>query len=209
MEKEKYILNPTKTAASAYWKIEKFKIPSNMMILNEDEFHTDFLQKYEDDIYFKLLHDLKNIGEYTLPSNIVLKNCTIEEFANHINSCYELEKISIEELRDYQLRPVFDNNLWISFYDTKKCKIAATGIAEYDNTIKEGSLEWIQVSKEYRRMHLGKAIINELLSRLKTKADFVTVSGRINNNTKPELLYKTCGFKEKTIWHVLRKKYID
>ena len=68
MEKEKYILNPTKAAASAYWKIEKFKIPSNMMILNENEFHTDFLQKYEDDIYFKLLHDLKNIDGYTLPS---------------------------------------------------------------------------------------------------------------------------------------------
>lgn len=39
-------------------------------------------------------------------------------------------------------------------------------------------------------MNLGKAIVNELLSRLKTKADFVTVYGRINNTTKPQLLYK-------------------
>ena len=42
--------------------------------------------------------------------------------------------------------------------------------------------------------------------RLKKKADFVTVSGKINNKSNPENLYLKCGFENKTIWHVLTKK---
>jgi hypothetical protein len=55
-------------------------------------------------------------------------------------------------------------------------------------------------------MGLGQCIVNELLSRLKDKADFVTVSGRVNNETQPERLYEQCGFSNKKNWHVLTRK---
>jgi len=41
----------------------------------------------------------------------------------------------------------------------KNDAIVATGIAEFDDEIKEGYLDWIQVSEQYRRQCLGKAIV--------------------------------------------------
>jgi hypothetical protein len=44
------------------------------------------------------------------------------------------------------------------------------------------------------------------LRRLKEKPSFVTVSGRINNKTKPEKLYESCGFEDKVLWYILMEK---
>lgn len=52
---------------------------------------------------------------------------------------------------------------------------------------------------------LGKAVVNELLSRLKEKADFVTVSGECDNPTNPETLYRRCGFEGEDIWFVIQE----
>lgn len=38
------------------------------------------------------------------------------------------------------------------------------------------------------------------------KSDFVTVSGKVDNDTKPEFLYRKCGFTGEDIWHILTKK---
>jgi hypothetical protein len=35
------------------------------------------------------------------------------------------------------------------------------------------------------------------------KADFVTVSGRVDNRTNPERLYRRCGFEGNDVWCVL------
>lgn len=78
-------------------------------------------------------------------------------------------------------------------------------MAELDAEIKEGILEWIQVSPEYRGKGLGKFVVNELLWRMKDKAEFATVSGKVNNSTNPRGLYIACGFFGEEIWHVMRK----
>ncbi|KXB72468.1 hypothetical protein [Peptoniphilus sp. DNF00840] len=44
------------------------------------------------------------------------------------------------------------------------------------------------------------------MRRFKEKTSFVTVSGRINNKTKPEKLYESCGFEDKVLWHILMEK---
>lgn len=36
-------------------------------------------------------------------------------------------------------------------------------------------------------------------------ADFATVSGKVNNITNPERVYRKCGFEGNDIWHVLIK----
>lgn len=206
MKREEYILNPTKVSSLTYWKTNEIKLPLNMLILNDEDFDESLLSEYEDRLYFKMFHDLKYIEEVKLPVSMEFVDCTTEEYANHINECYDDEGITEEELGKYQTRAVFDKELWIALYDNERKKIVATGIAEFDRIIKEGSLDWIQVSKEHRKQGYGKIIVCELLKRLKEKADFVTVSGRIDNETKPEILYKKCGFTKKEIWHVLRKK---
>ena len=80
----------------------------------------------------------------------------------------------------------------------------ALGIADFDSDIAEGSLEWIQVLPESRGHGLGQKIVLELLSRLKDKADFITVSGEADNPTNPEALYKKCGFSGDDIWYVIK-----
>ncbi|MCC8072948.1 MAG: GNAT family N-acetyltransferase [Clostridiales bacterium] len=74
-----------------------------------------------------------------------------------------------------------------------------------DDETKEGILEWIQVVPGFRKKGIGTAIVNQLLYRLSLIADFATVSEKVKNETKPEKLYRKCGFVGNDIWHILRK----
>ncbi|MCL2279392.1 MAG: hypothetical protein FWC20_08325 [Oscillospiraceae bacterium] len=98
--------------------------------------------------------------------------------------------------------PVFDNNIWIWVWDNIANVPAALGIADFDSDISEGSLEWIQVLPNYRGKGFGEAVTLELLFRLSKKADFVTVSGEVENITNPERLYRKCGFTGEAVWIV-------
>lgn len=50
--------------------------------------------------------------------------------------------------------------------------------------------------------------LNELLWRMKEKVDFVTVSGKSDNKTNPEGLYRSCGFTGNDLWHILKLKEV-
>lgn len=206
MDKQTYLFNPTGASSLSFWKTNAFDIPAHMRVVSDDDFSEALLHDYTDEPYFKLLHDLKKIDTIELPEGFVMTQGSTGEFAAHINACYEREGVTVKELEQYQARPVYDANLWICIRDTSSMDVVASGIAELDRDIREGTLEWIQVSNDYRHTGLGSCIVNELLSRLKGKADFVTVSGRVNNETQPEKLYEQCGFSDKTIWHILTRK---
>ncbi len=90
--------------------------------------------------------------------------------------------------------------------DITSNELVASGIAGLDQNIGEGILEWIQVSPAYRRRGLGRYLVCELLSRMDGKADFVTVSGQVDNQSRPELLYESCGFQDRVVWHILTRK---
>jgi len=49
--------------------------------------------------------------------------------------------------------------MWICFYEKNNDVVVTTEIAEFDNDIKEGFLDWIQVSEGYRGQGLGKATV--------------------------------------------------
>lgn len=135
-----------------------------------------------------------------------LTGASVEEFAHHINECYTEEGVTVDELTSYKERDVYDEDVWIAVRDRESDRIVASGIGEYDSLVGEGILDWIQVSPEYRNKGLGRVIVSELLARLSTKADFVTVSGRVNNSGNPFELYKSCGFVHPVIWHVVTRQ---
>ena len=82
-------------------------------------------------------------------------------------------------------------------------KMAASGIAEFDEVCREGIIEWVQVLPEYRGRGLGKKIVDVLLNRLKSiGASFVTVSGNLDNTSKPLELYRKSGFTGDDIWYI-------
>ena len=61
----------------------------------------------------------------------------------------------------------------------------------------------IAVLPEYRGRGLGKKIVGALLNRLKSiGASFVTVSGNLDNASKPLELYRKCGFTGDDIWYI-------
>jgi len=124
-----------------------------------------------------------------------------------LKKCYENVTFGTEEILSWCHHEVFDPELWVWVIEKETGAKCALGIAELDQIIMEGSLEWIQVLPSYYGKGFGKAIINELLNRIKGKdAKLATVSGKIDNETKPERVYRKCGFLGKDIWWILTRK---
>jgi ribosomal protein S18 acetylase RimI-like enzyme len=128
-----------------------------------------------------------------------------EQAAELIARCYPDIHPSAETVLGWTKHPVFDPRLWVWAWDEARRQPAGLGIAEFDPTVREGSLEWIQVLPEYRGLGIGQALVRELLRRMKGKAAFVTVSGEVDNQTRPEQLYRRCGFTGTDICWLLEK----
>ena len=205
MEKKAYLANPCKASSLPFWKTNLVKIPENMKILLEDDLQDVDVLEYADERFFKLMHHMQDIKRPLLDNKYEMVCCETSEYSRHIAACYSNVGISAEELLEYRNHAVYDGNLWIAIKERGHSDIVASGIAEIDEDIKEGILEWIQVSPEHRGIGLGKFVVNELLWRMKDKAEFVTVSGKVDNSTNPRELYIACGFTDEVIWHVMRK----
>lgn len=177
-----------------------------MRILREDEFRDEMLERYLDETYFKLRHGLSELKREVLPAGFRLTKAAPENLARHISICYDREGITAQELERLQEHFTYNPALWIALEDIASNELVASGIAGLDQNIGEGILEWIQVSPAYRRRGLGRYLVCELLSRMEGKADFVTVSGQVNNQSRPELLYESCGFQDRVVWHILTRK---
>ena len=203
--KEQYLADPCGAASIPYWKASSIAIPEGMMILHKDEYDGSGRKQDMAEAFFRLRHDLQGLSKPALPQGYSLCAAMMYEFAAHINGCYDGIGVTEEELRGYTGRPVYDAALWVAVRDDRTGNIVATGIGELDREIREGILEWIQVSESCRGSGLGKYIVRELLWRMKGKADFVTVSGKCDNATNPERLYRSCGFQGNDVWYILRQ----
>lgn len=214
LSREKYIASPTTTASLAFWKEESFTVPENMLIVGEEEYRRaldldkNAFEGFTDEPYFKLVFrlDARCIERPELPRGYALYNGSLKDFAEHIRLCYGGGPDEAE-LEKYKQHPTHDPSLWLMLADEKTGAIAASGIAELDGRIGEGILEWIQVSPAARRSGLGRFIVSELIWRMKDNADFVTVSGMLNDDSNPLELYKSCGFSEMAVWHILRRSH--
>ena len=200
-----YLQDPCKALSIPYWKAKEITIPNNMKIVHDSIYLSGDYSQYADEPYFRLRHDLKNIGTTTLPEGYSLYPAKLHEFALHIQSCYDDIGLTLEEIQHYTKRRVYDPSLWLAVVDNRSGEIAASGIGELDPECQEGVLEWIQISQEHRRKGLGTFIVTELLHRMKGKASFCTVSGKRNNPMLPEALYRKCGFQGNDVWHILRQ----
>jgi len=205
LQKAEYLRNPCRAAALPYWKEVSVCLPENMRVVHDRDFSQELLTEYADTPYFRLLHTLQSIDAPVLPQGFEIANAEDEKLAAHINLCYGAACVDVHELKSWRQRKTYCEELWITVCDATG-RVAASGIAEIDRDIREGVLEWIQVSPENRRRGLGKFIVLELLCRMQSMADFVTVSGEIHNLSQPEKLYRSCGFTGDDIWHVLRLK---
>lgn len=210
ISKEKYILDPCGLLSIPYWKAKRLTLPDNMNIVNDKEFLESYTKEYNDKLYFRLIHKLDSINTINLSLDYEIGtidiNTQLEDVVEIINNCYTNISTNLNNVKEWTRSIVFDNDLWVYIKQVKTNKIIALGIAEIDREIKEGALEWIQVLPEFHGKGMGQAIVNELLNRMVGKANFVTVSGEVDNKTNPELLYRKCGFTGNDIWHVMTRK---
>ena len=203
-----YLDNPCGTLSIPYWKAKNIVIPPDMKILHDKDFSVDALLDYTDEKYFRLYHNLNEIPNI-INDDFEITTATdsdIKTIVQIINASYTDISVNKELIKSYTKTPVYNSDLWIMVKEKPTDKYVACGIADFDKEAKELVLEWIQVLPEYRGKKIGQLIVTELLFRMKDVADFATVSGKVDNETKPEELYRKCGFTGNDVWHILYKR---
>ena len=211
---EEYKLNPCRVSAIPYWKSKIYKIPDNILVVHEEEYNCTSHNFEVDTLYFRLKHNLKSLKLTKLEDTFEYRNVDLtsandlKEVVYIINKSYIDIQVNLDQVIGWTKTKVFDSNLWIFIVDTKTNRPVALGIADVDKEVNEGMLEWIQVLPEYRGLNLGQAVVNRLLVILSDSVKFVTVSGKVSNKTKPENLYRKCGFEGNDIWHIIKKNNV-
>ncbi len=203
-----YLTNPCGTLSIPYWKAKNITIPRDIKILHDKDFRENILSDYTDEKYFRLYHNLKEIPRVTI-NDFEIATATrkdIKQIVQIINDSYTDISVSKELIKSYTKTPVYNAALWIMVKEKATGKYVGCGIADFDTQAKELILEWIQVLPQYRGKKIGQLIVSELLFRMKDVANFATVSGKVDNTTKPEALYKKCGFAGDDVWHILHRK---
>ena len=205
---ENYLNNPCSSSSIPYWKAKNISIPDNMKIVHDGDFSTELLKEYEDETYFRLHHSMKKLTKPELEDyDIVTASLEdIETIVSVINGSYTDLQVNKEQIQSYTKTLVYRPELWILIKESATENCVGCGIADFDPEAEELILEWIQVLPEYRGKNIGTAIVKELLWRSREYAKFATVSGKVENKTKPEALYRKCGFNGNDIWHIMRKK---
>lgn len=209
-----YVRDPCDYSSLPYWKETTFSLPAHIKIYRErewlelSEIEKNAFEKV--DIFFRTKHNLDQIKAPTLPAEYVFRTFDsdreedFESALEIIHLSYPNMKVTKDKLRGSLKNGVYDGDLWV-FIDkvgSEKKQVVAFGLADLDSSMQEGILEWIQVLPEYRRKGLGEALVNELLTRMKGKAKFATVSGDWNNSYQPVKLYEKCGFEGNRLWYI-------
>lgn len=199
-----YIKNTCRALSIPYWKQKNIKVPDNIKIAHNDEYNaTDFVG-YVDEPYFRLCHNLQVVQQARRDDLdiVVGTGNTLDVFVEIINNSYNDLSVTKEQMESFRKTPVFCPDLWILLKD-KSGNYVGCGIADYDKDASEMILEWIQVIPFCRGCGYGQYIVNELLARAQGQAKFATVSGKVNNTTRPEKMYHKCGFTGNDVWHIL------
>lgn len=202
-----YINNPCRTLSIPYWKQKNIKVPDNIKIVHNDEYNaTDFVG-YVDEPYFRLYHNLQVVQRAHRDDIDIIVGAPdmLDVFVDIINASYSDLSVTKEQIESYRKTLVFCSDLWLLLKEKTTGNFIGSGIADYDEETKEMIIEWVQVLPLYRGRGYGQIIVNSLLAKMQDKADFATVSGKVNNSTKPERLYRKCGFTGNDIWHILCK----
>lgn len=201
MDRKEYLQNPCGMLSIPYWKAETMTVPDSIRIIHCRDWKGQYSHYQR---FFRIRHDLNGLDPVAFDYDTVSIDFQAGQLAEMINACYRDENIAVTEkdILEWKTHRTFREELCI-YINADNGKMAASGIAEYDENCREGIIEWVQVLPEYRNHGLGERIVTVLLNRLKDSgADFATVSGNLDNSSNPLELYKKCGFTGDDIWYI-------
>lgn len=203
--REEYLKDPCGTLSVPYWKWTGMELPEHMRIAHRRNGCGTDGQASE--AYFRLIHDLKKIPTVHI-SGYEIETATEADFemiCDVINHSYDDIRMTVQQLQGLMQTPAYDPQLWILVRRCHDNGIIGCAIGDLDKVCREGIIEWVQVLPEYRHRGVGMLMVSSLLERMMEKAVFATVSGRKDNHTHPEKLYRKCGFTGDDIWDIFRK----
>jgi ribosomal protein S18 acetylase RimI-like enzyme len=202
-----------------FWSRERDRIPDfpipleslSLVLIHQDhidQFPTD--QFSDKKAYFRLICKPQGEGDKgSVSGDFIFQGVDlrkeISDVAGFIDTCYPNIKPTDETVRGWLSHPTFDSELWFWVLDKENKNPVGLGIAEVDEGINEGSIEWVQVHPAFRGRGIGELMVKELIVRLSGKVEFITVAGEVGNETNPEALYRRCGFQGDDIWWMLTK----
>ncbi len=180
---------------------------SNLLLVHQDYISGVDLNAFtERKCYFRLRYSGATMPE--VPPGWRIREAAPEDeteaVASFIRQCYPGLQVSAETIRKWENYPVHDPSLWV-WVENANGQAMGLGIAEFDDRINEGSLEWIQVLPAYQRMGVGLILVATLVRRLRPQSVLITVSGKMGDSSRPDLLYRKCGFVGEDVWWVLRR----
>ena len=207
-----YLADPCGSSALPFWKEKKLSLPAHLSVFHKSQWETFSDREKERyskiSVYFRLIHDLINLDEVSLPKGYVFKAVAfdedLEKIPAFIEMCYRDLVFPLEAIKKHLLLDVYEPSLWFWILG-EQGEAAALCIADLDKRMGEGILEWIQVHPEHRKKGLGRALVLKALEIIKKKADFATVSGNAENATNPLSLYRSCGFTGRDVWFICEK----
>ncbi len=203
MDREAYLRNPCGTLSVPWWKAETLAVPDSVKIIHCRDWKGQYSEYQR---FFRIMHDLKDLAPADFDYDTIAMDGQAKHLCEMINASYRDEHIAVreEDIRRWKNQRTFREDLCV-YINACGGTMAASGIAAYDGTCREGTLEWIQVLPEYRRKGLGEKIVTVLLNRLRdTGAEFVTVSGNLDSASSPLELYRKCGFTGDDVWYICR-----
>lgn len=163
---QEYVNDPCGTLSVPYWKSKGIVVPENMKIIHDRDYY-GMLNDYNEEAYFRLSHNLKNIGQLNLSDiEIVSGVSVIDEFVRLINASYSDLSVTKEQIESYRKTPVYCSDLWILLKEKNSDTVVAGGIADYDREANELILEWIQVLPHYRKKGYGQLVVRSLLLKM-------------------------------------------
>ena len=193
-----YRAAPCGSLSIPWWKQQEMVATERIRIVHDIDY-AGVPEGWTEDRYFRLLHTLKTV-EQVSPPGVTLETCFEAALMGAIISrCYRIQPSDM--LKTMQQHGTYWLALWILARDRAGTEMGS-GIALLDAVTGEGSLEWVQVLPRHRQCGVGRAVVLELLNRMKSRADFVTVSGRVDSPVA-ESLYRSCGFTGEDVWHIL------
>ena len=203
-----YRANPCGTLSIPYWKAKGISIPPGMEIVHHSRFREEMAVGRHHSRYFRLIHHLRPVPRPgPVPSGVEFSPISADwagELADMINRSYGHSGICVteEEVRGWAGARVYRPELWIGAFADGT--LAGSVIGEFDREAGEAVIEWLQVLPEYRRRGIAAALVLHALNAMAPFADFATVSGQCDNPTRPEAVYRACGFQGDDVWHILR-----
>lgn len=206
---KEYLKSPCSASSLPYWKSKNIKVPSDILVVHDKDYKPNIFHEYKDERYFRLYNDLSDINSIDKSKDVYFEYVsekTIDNLVDIINVSYDYLKVTKNKILALQKTPVYNSRFWILLKEKHSNKYVGSGIADFDASIGELIIEWVQVVPTCRGKGYGTLIVNFLLNEAKEIANFSTVSGRVDDSNMPERLYRKCGFVGNDVWHILHKR---